>query len=136
MVHLRKQLFQWKSFSSRVPMVTGLFQTGFPPPPTLIPCQESPFTCHSSHPIFGSPPQENNLHSQFIKKTEWFLLSCWKLYDVESVTWKQISKSDPSLRGMQKAQQEKYSIKLNTSFLLIFRFVVIILDVISVLMEK
>ena len=80
------------------------------PPPTLIPCQESPFTCHSSHPICGSPPQENNVHSQFIKKTEWFLLSCWKLYDVESVTWKQISKSDPSFKGMQKAQQEKYSI--------------------------
>ena len=44
---------------------------------------------------------------------------------MESVTQKQISKSDPSLKGMYRALQEKFLIKLNTSFLLIFNLLLL-----------
>ena len=59
-----------------------------------------------------------------MKQTEWYLLSFWKACDVESVTQKQISKSDP-LRECKGPYKKKVLIKLNTSFLLIFNLLLL-----------
>ena len=50
LVHLRKKYVPVKILWFASPHGKGPFQTNFPPPPTLIPCQESPITCQAWFP--------------------------------------------------------------------------------------